>query len=164
MKLEWFLSSLLLLSALGVILARKPVFSGLSFLATLILLSGLYFELSAHFIGVLQILIYAGAILVIFMFVIILFQDAYQKLSLVDAKSSRLWLVAAASAFLVSATLLLYRLLDFSLLSKTVPEGYGSVESLGKILFVDFFFPFEAVIMIFLVALVGSVFVAKKES
>ena len=161
--MEWFLATLLLVSASGVILAKKPVMSGLFFLATLLLLSGLYFELSADFIAALQILVYAGAILVIFMFVIILFQDAYQKLALVAAKSSKLGLMVAASAFLVSFAFLFYKIIDFTLPHKNLPSNFGSVESLGKILFVDFFFPFEAVIMIFLVALIGAVRVAKKE-
>ena len=68
---QWFVCSLLIISSLGVILLPKPVHASLSFLLSLLLLAALYLELSAHFIAVLQVFVYAGAILVIFMFVII---------------------------------------------------------------------------------------------
>src|SRR5262249_51901600 len=77
---HWVLSIFLILSALGVVFSKKPVYSGLSFLLALLLLSALYVELAAEFIGIMQVLIYAGAILVIFMFVMILFQDAHQQI------------------------------------------------------------------------------------
>ena len=142
----------------------KPVFSGLSFLVTLLALSGLYFQLSAHFIAALQILVYAGAILVIFMFVIVLFQDAYQHLSRFRSKSKRYWRILAASTFLVAFAFLGERLMGVTPPLKALPAPFGTVESLGRLLFIDFFFPFEVVIMLFLIALVGSIFMAKKEN
>lgn len=161
--MEYGLGILLILSALGVILARKPVFSGLSFLVTLLALSGLYFQLSAHLIAALQILVYAGAILVLFMFVIVLFQDAYQNLNRFRVKSKRYWRLFAASTFLVALGFLGERLIGLKAPVKSMQTPFGTVESMGHLLFVDFFFPFEVVIMLFLIALVGSVFIAKKE-
>lgn len=161
--MEYGLGLLLILSALGVILAQKPVFAGLSFLVTLLALSGLYFQLSAHFIAALQILVYAGAILVLFMFVIVLFQDAYQNLSRFRSKSKRYWRIFAASVFLVALGFLGERLLGRAAPLQGLHTSFGTVESLGRLLFVDFFFPFEVVIMLFLIALVGSLFIAKKE-
>ena len=98
------LGFLLVLASLGVILCKKPVHSCLSFLLTLLLLAGLYLNLQAPFISAMQILVYAGAILVIFMFVIVLFQDAYLAIEerLLAAKIIRRMVQAREqSAFIV---------------------------------------------------------------
>src|SRR5581483_9485736 len=83
----------LILSSLGVILFKKPVHACLSFLFSLLILAGIYLQLSAEFIAVMQILVYAGAILVIFMFVIILFQDAHEQIEKFKAQNNRLFLM-----------------------------------------------------------------------
>lgn len=160
---EWIIGSILILSSLLVILVKKPVHACLSFLLTLLCLAALYLQLSAQFISVMQVLVYAGAILVIFMFVIVLFQDAYLKIQHLKAQSSPLLLFAAASSFLIVLITLGTKLSHFTTSKKALPEGYGTVESLGKALYVDFFFPFEAVILFFLVALIGALYIGKKE-
>jgi len=152
------------MASLGVILARKPVHSSLFFLLTLLSLSALYLQLSAQFIAVMQVLIYAGAILVIFMFVIVLFQDAYQQISQLQAKSAPLLLIAAATAILLTVSFLGKQLLDITPAKADTIEGFGSVQQLGQALYIDFFFPFEAVILLFLVAVVGALYIGKRET
>ena len=71
--IQWIMGLVLILSAMGVILLRKPLYACLSFLLSLLLLAAFYLQLYAEFIAVMQILIYAGAILVIFVFVIVFF-------------------------------------------------------------------------------------------
>jgi NADH-quinone oxidoreductase subunit J len=159
---QWILGSLLILSSLGVILVRKPVHASLCFLLTLLMLAALYLQLSASFIAVMQVLVYAGAILVIFMFVIILFQDAHQQIDRFPVKSSWLLLFAAASTFLLSLGIFGERLLGFTSSTEELPEGFGTVQSIGEALYVDFFFPFEAVILLFLIAVVGALYIGKK--
>lgn len=161
---EWILGAILILSSLGVILAKKPVYSCLSFLLTLLTLATIYLQLSAEFIAVMQVLVYAGAILVIFMFVIVLFQDAYVKISEKGPGSAGLLTGIASIGFAIAALAFASQLLAISSAKKALFKNYGSVESLGKSLYIDFFFPFEAVILLFLVALVGAVYIAKKES
>jgi NADH-quinone oxidoreductase subunit J len=161
--MDWILGSIILLSSLGVILARKPVYSGLSFLLMLITLSLLYLQLSAQFIAVMQVLVYAGAILVVFMFVIVLFQDAHYQIAKLRANSASLLLWSAALLFLLALVFWLTRLPFLTVTNQHLPEGYGTVETLGKALYLDFFFPFEAVILLFLVAVVGAVYTGKKE-
>lgn len=150
-----------ILSSLGVITSKKPVHSCLWFLLTLLSLASLYLQLSAPFISVMQVLVYAGAILVIFMFVIVLFQDAYLAINEYKAKSSRLWLFTGAATFITTLTLVALRFVPTSF-SKQAPSGYGSVEALGKALYIDFFFPFEAVAFLFLVAIIGALYIGKK--
>lgn len=153
---------LLILSSLGVILATKPVYSALSFLLTLLTLAVLYLELSAQFIAVMQILVYAGAILVIFMFVIVLFQDAYQQIAKFHAKSPPLLLLAAGAAFVLSLIYLGRQFFDLLPAAENVPQDFGTVQELGKALYTDFFFPFEAVTLLFLVAVIGSLYIGRK--
>ncbi len=160
--IQWILGCILILSSLGVILARKPVHSSISFLLALLTLAMLYLQLSAQFIAVMQILVYAGAILVIFMFVIVLFQDAYQQIARFDAQSAPSLLMAAAAIFVLALIFLGKRLVGFSPSSKEAPEGFGSVQAIGQALYVDFFFPFEAVILLFLIAVIGSLYIARK--
>jgi NADH-quinone oxidoreductase subunit J len=159
---QWLIGFVLILSSLGVILARKPVHASLCFLVTLLALAALYLQLSAQFIAVMQILVYAGAILVIFMFVIVLFQDAYQQLSKSEAKSTPLLLIAAAAAFLIMLVFLGKEFIGLSPAKEPLAADFGSVQALGKALYIDFFFPFEAVILIFLVALVGALYIGRR--
>ncbi len=161
--IQWILGIILILSALGVILARQPVHAALAFLVTLLTLAAFYLQLSASFIAVMQVLVYAGAILVIFMFVIILFQDAHQQIAHFQAKCKPLWLFFAASLFLLALILLGGKLIGPGVENRALPEGFGTVESIGNDLYLNFFFPFEAVILLFLVAVVGSHYIGKKE-
>lgn len=159
---QLILSILLILSSVGVIAARNPVHASLSFLASLLMLAGVYLQLSAQFIAVMQVLVYAGAILVLFMFVIILFQDAHHQIAKFEAKSTPVLLFAAGAGLLLMFIVLEKSLLDLVPEEKALPKGFGSVETLGQALYIDFFFPFEAVILIFLVALIGALYIGKK--
>ncbi|MBA3816045.1 MAG: NADH-quinone oxidoreductase subunit J [Parachlamydiaceae bacterium] len=159
---QWILGMILVLSSLGVIMVRKPVHACLSFLLTLLSLATLYLQLSAEFIAVIQILVYAGAILVIFMFVIILFQDAHQKIEEEEPKSSKVLLSLAGIAFILSFGLLARQLMGLVSMNEKLPADYGTVQAIGKSLYIDFFFPFEAIVMVFLVAIVGALYIGKK--
>ena len=161
---QWFLGILLIISSLGVILTPKPVQACLSFLLTLLTLAALYLQLSAEFIAVMQVLVYAGAILVLFMFVIILFQDAHQQIDSLRAKSAPVLLFVAAFSFVLLLGVLGSRLLGISNAQAPPENGFGTVESLGRALYIDFFFPFEAVILLFLVAVIGALYIGKKET
>lgn len=160
--IQWIVGIGIVLSSLGVILAKKPVHSCLYFLLTLFGLASLFLQLAAPFIAVMQVLVYAGAILVIFMFVIVLFQDAHLAINDYKAHVKPYWLIASAAAFLVTLTLLAERLSHLSPLKEVLPDGYGSPQAIGRALYVDFFFPFEAVALLFLVAIVGALYIGKK--
>lgn len=161
---QWFLGFILLLSSIGVLAVRKPIYASLSFLLSLLILAIFYSELSAEFIAVMQILVYAGAILVIFVFVIILFQDAYERISNYESKTKPFLLSFALTSFLLSLFLLGTRyFFHIPFKEGELTEGFGSVQGLGKALYLDFFFPFEAVTLLFLVAIVGALYIAKRE-
>lgn len=159
---QWILGIILVLSSLGVILVRKPVHACLSFLLTLLTLATLYLQLSAEFIAVIQILVYAGAILVIFMFVIVLFQDAHQKIEEDQPKSSKVLLSLAGVAFALALAFLAKQLIGLVSKTEMLTVDFGTVQSIGKSLYIDFAFPFEAIVMVFLVAIVGALYIGKK--
>lgn len=157
------LGVLMIISSIGVIITKKPVHSSLWFLLTLVLLAALYLQLSADFIAVMQLLIYAGAILVLFMFVIVIFQDAYQKIAMVKAKSLPALLIFAACTLLLTFLLIGTKYVEHAPSSHSLASnGFGSVEALGRALYLDFFFPFEAVVLLFLIALVGALYIGRK--
>ena len=161
--IQSILGLILILSSLGVILARKPVHATLSFLLTLITLAVFYLELDAQFIAVMQIWVYAGAILVIFMFVIILFQDAHEQIAKFHKNGHPTILFIVSVAFLLQLILEGERLIGFSPAEGSISSTFGTVQSLGKELYTAFFFPFEAVVLLFTVAVVGGLFIGKKE-
>lgn len=160
----WLSGLVLILSAAGVILLKKPVHATLSFMLTLATLSTLYLQLHAPFIAVMQIWVYAGAILVIFMFVIVLFQDAHAQIEKFHTRSYPLFLISACLVFVLLMILEGNRLLNLSVFKETKLDGFGSVQSIGKELYIDFFFPFEAVVLLFMVSIIGAVYIGKKEN
>ncbi len=161
---QWILGITLILSAIGVVSLRKPIHASLSFLLSLIVLAVFYLQLSAEFIAVMQILVYAGAILVIFVFVIVLFQDAYQQMARFKSQSQPQFLTIAGIAFVVALSFFGSKLIHLANFNQTLPQEFGSVHGIGRALYLDFFFPFEAVILLFLVAIVGALYIAKKEN
>lgn len=159
---SWFLGAILILASLGVIVVRKPVHAALSFLLALLMLAALYLQLSAEFVAVMQILVYAGAILVIFMYVIVLFQDAHEQISQFKANSAPWFLWISAGAFVLALGFFGFQLIGYTPLKGTLPRDFGTPEELGLALYIDFFFPFEAVIFLFLIALIGAVYIGRK--
>lgn len=158
----WIIGCVLIISSLGMITARKPVHSSLFFLLNLLSLAALYIQLSAEFIAIMQILVYAGAILVLFMFVIILFQDAHAQINQFKPQAKETFLVIAGTIFVISLIYLGIHFWNLPTSTHPLPEDFGTVQELGHALYLNFFFPFEAVILLFLIAVVGSLYTAKK--
>ncbi len=163
--IQWILSFVLLFSSLGILMARQPVHAALSFLLTLLTLALYYVQLQAPFIAVMQILVYAGAVLVIFLFVIILFQDAHDKIAQLASKSHPILIFFTLGIFMC-AFIFLGKLLLLNTISSSekLPVNYGTVQSLGEALYIDYFFPFEAIIVLFLIAIIGAFYLGKKEA
>ncbi|HRD55347.1 MAG TPA: NADH-quinone oxidoreductase subunit J [Parachlamydiaceae bacterium] len=159
---EVFLGSLLILSSILTVSLKNPVHASLTFLAALLTLATVYIERSAEFIGIMQVLVYAGAILIIFMFVIIMFQDAHEKLNEFKPKTGKSFVLTAAGMFLAATLYLLKSFLQVSDKPTELKNGFGTVQNLGQALYLDFFFPFESVVFLFLVAIIGAFYMGKK--
>lgn len=167
LSIQFLLGMLLILSSLGVILLKNPVHASLSFLVTLMTVAVFFLELSAEFIAVMQVLIYAGAILVIFIFALVLFQDAYQQIYSHPAKVGLFPSFLAITTILALFTFFYHRMkgLDYTAMThEALHATFGTAEGIGRALYTQYLFPFEAVVLLFLVALVGSLYLAKKEN
>lgn len=138
---------------------RNPVTAVMSLVATFFGLAALYASLSAHFLAVIQVLVYAGAIMVLFIFVVmILNREESTLVSLRGLVTRALGLVAALYLFRVFAQVAVPAAMT---LPAAVPETFGTVGSIGDILFREFLFPFEAISLLLLVAIVGGVVVSR---
>jgi NADH-quinone oxidoreductase subunit J len=149
--------------ALGVIFNTSPVGSAMCLIGMMLGLSGIFVLLQAHFVAILQIIIYAGAIMVLFMFVIML-------LNLKEAASSD-WVMRDKNLFIsiMSGVLtvgILYKIVDVIFMtelnsSATLPDSFGTVATIGESLFTDFVLPFEVASLLLLAAMIGAVVLAK---
>jgi NADH-quinone oxidoreductase subunit J len=165
MKIEYvwyFLTFLTLLSALMTILVKNPVHSVLYLILTFFMLSAHYVLLNAQFLAIVNIAVYAGAIMVLFLFVIMFINLRENN----DEQKSNLIKISAA---ILGGILLILFIGVFKTSITTVDSlGFksqtGMVENLGKVLFRDYLLPFELVTVLFFVAMVGAVMLAKREA
>jgi NADH-quinone oxidoreductase subunit J len=149
--------------ALGVIFNTSPVGSAMCLIAMMLGLAGIFVLLQAHFVAILQVIIYAGAIMVLFMFVIML-------LNLKEAVSAD-WVTRSNNLFIsimtgVLAIGILYKILDVIFMPElnspaTLPDSFGTVATIGEALFTDFVLPFEVASLLLLAAMIGAVVLAK---
>ena len=151
-------------SAVMVILQRNPVNSALYLILNFFCLSGLYLTLNAQFIAMVQVLVYAGAIMVLFLFVIMLLNLGDDK-RLREHLGVRTYLGIGFSVGLVLELLyiFMYRSGNTMLQQSSNSVEIGTVEYIGKVLFSKFIFPFEITSLLLLAAIVGAVMLAKKK-
>jgi len=160
--LFWFLSALALVSAIMVLISKNPVHSVLWLIATFFAISGHYILLNAQFIAIVNLIVYAGAIMVLFLFVIMLMNlDAA-----IEPKRS-MWMKFAGviSGGLLLAVLLSVVRTSVDLTNKTAQLNTGDIgliKNLGNTLFTQYAVPFEISSVLFLSAMVGAVVIGKK--
>jgi NADH-quinone oxidoreductase subunit J len=155
----FIVAGLLIVSSVLVVFQRNVVHSAVALVAALFLIAVLFLSLHAPMVGVLQILVYAGAIMVLFLFVIMLLNPVGLE------QRRNLWWVAGSFSGLLLIAMLAPVL--FNLQSAQDPivatELFGSPEELARSLFTDFVLPFEIASVLLLVAIIGAVVLAKKE-
>ncbi|WP_276498898.1 NADH-quinone oxidoreductase subunit J [Pontibacter litorisediminis] len=164
-SLFFFLASLTLLCALMVVISKNPVHSVLFLIITFFTISGHYVLLNAQFLAVVNIIVYAGAIMVLFLFVI-MFLNIKKTGGDETIKASTLSKFAGAIAGGLLFVVLVAALKDASVVGfnpDTYDSQVGMVENLGYVLFTDYLLPFELASVLFLVSMVGAVMIGKKE-
>lgn len=150
--------------ALVTITRRSAVSALVALIATFCALAGLYATLSAHFLAILQVLVYAGAIMSLFVFAVMMVsKDDVQPISLRGLFLRVGGVLGTAYLFYRIAWIVMnQRETDVLATAATLPiPDYGSVGSVGRLLFSDFLFPFEALSLLLLVAVVGGVLVSR---
>lgn len=160
--LFWFLSALALISAIMVLISKNPVHSVLWLIAVFFAISGHYILLNAQFLAIVNLIVYAGAIMVLFLFVIML-----MNLNAETEPKRSVWMKFAGviSGGLLLAVLVSVIRTSVDLSAKTAEMKTGDIgliQNLGKVLFTDYAVPFEISSVLFLSAMVGAVVIGKK--
>src|ERR1039458_2976047 len=139
--------------------SRNPVTSAMFLVLTIVSLAGLFVLLHAFFLAAVQVLVYAGAVMVLFLFVIMLLDlktEERRKITVLSIVGGLLSVGAILAIFLSS-------LLHAPLRATDSPALEGSTVRLGKLLFTEYLLPFEVVSVLLLVAMVGVVLLSKKD-
>ncbi len=156
-----FLAVLAIASAVGMILTRNTVNSALLLVLNLLSVAGLYLVLQAQFLALIQVLVYAGAIMVLFLFVIMLL-NLDEEESFFD--KIRVKYIVAFLLGVVIFGQILYSLGGITDLLPEISEEMefaGTVEALGDVLYTDFLFAFEMTAILLTAAVVGAIMIAQ---
>jgi len=150
-------------SGLLVVVQRHAIYSALFLIITMGSLSGLYILLEAHFVWAVQVLVYAGAIMVLFLFVIMLLNLPREDVPWAARDLRRIVLALILGGVLLIQLVLVVGLrFGSGAKAHAVAAGFGTTELVGQLLFTRFLFPFEITSVILLVAIVGAMVLAKK--
>ncbi len=160
--LFWLLTIMAISCALGVVLSRNPVNSVLFLIATFFSISGHYILMNAQFLAIVNIIVYAGAIMVLFLFVIMLMNLNAD----VEPQKSRLVQFAGIISGGILFLVILAALRDARTHGTLEREAtdIGLIKNLGKTLFQNYVLPFEISSVLFLSAMIGAIVIGKKES
>lgn len=156
----YLFAALSVVSALGMVLnVRNTVASAMSLVVTMVSLAILFLILEAHLIAALQIMVYAGAIVVVFLFVVMLLNLRRDEFP--AQRQLGLKITATTVAGLLAVAFL--RFIPGSLPAvQELPEGFGGYKAVGRVLYSDFVLPFEVTSLLLLSAIVGAVVLAKR--
>ena len=156
-------AALALASAVVVVVHRNPVHSVMSLVVTLVSLAGLFVMLGAPFVAALQVLIYTGAILVLFLFVLMLLNVQRERASLAGGGGQRWAASLCAAAFAALTAVLLWRS-HGEAPAAPLGEELVSLQALARRLFGELLLPFEIVGLLLLAAVIGATVLARRPS
>jgi NADH-quinone oxidoreductase subunit J len=160
----WIFAVLTVVFSAQVVLRRNPVHAAVSLVAAFFFLAGLYVLLAAHLIAILQVMVYAGAVMVLFVFVIMLLNLKEEELG---EERITAWKIIGGISIVITTGLI-----AFLALGNAYPTGFlrdmarsqpafGSVKGVGQALYIASVLPFEVTSLLLTIAVVGAVVVAK---
>lgn len=160
-NLFYFLSFVAILSALLVVFSRSPIYSVIYLIITFFAIAGHYILLNAQFLAIVHVIVYAGAIMVLFLYVIML-------LNLNEATEPHKSNLIKIAAVICAGLLMVVFVGALKGAEQLTPMGVadtnmGTVKNLGRILFTDFMLPFEIASVLLLAAMVGAVMLGKRD-
>lgn len=160
----WFLSVLAVGSSLLMIISKSPVHSILYLILTFFAISGHYILLNAQFLAIVNVIVYAGAIMVLFLFVVMLMNLNAAS----EPQQKNKWILyiggIAGGSLLVVIVAALKQSATTTQLVQMNGGNAGLIKNLGVSLFTDYVFPFEISSVLFLSAMIGAVVISKKEA
>lgn len=159
--LFWFLTALALLGAVGVVSSKNPIYSVLCLIVVFFAISGHYVLMNAQFLAIVNIIVYAGAIMVLFLFVVMLMnlnsdaepvKNVYMKMAGIISGLTLMIVMVAALSHAETHNVVMRR-----------GTSVGLIKNLGNALFNKYVVPFEISSVLFLSAMVGAVIIGKKD-
>lgn len=162
----WIIASITVVSALLMVASRNLVHSVVYMVISFIAIGALFVQLQAEFVAAVQILVYAGGIVVLFLFVVMLVNlGEVNQIEYLHAQ----WLPAAVLALAIVAEIG-FLLWGSAAMLRHAPEraevvlrgGIGNTETLGMMLYTDYLFPFEVASLLLLVAMIGAIYMSRK--
>ncbi len=159
--LFWLLSALAIVGAIGVISCKNPIYGVLWLIIVFFAISGHYVLMNAQFLAIVNIIVYAGAIMVLFTFVVMF-------INLNEHPEIPKNIYVKAAGIIAGLCLLIVLVAALSRASENntqlrIDTGVGLIKNLGRTLFNDYVVPFEISSVLFLSAMVGAVIIGKKE-
>lgn len=159
----FYFALVIAVSSMLVVALRNPIYSALSLLIMFFHVAGLYITLHAEFLAAVQVIVYAGAILVLYLFVVMLL-NLHQ-----DDRYHRQWPVAGVIGLTLVVEAVMLSLVKGRAIpsapanTETAVEGIGNTEALGDVLYSTYLFPFEVASLILLAAMIGAIILAKRD-
>jgi len=160
----WIFAVLTVVLAGQVVLRRNPAHAAVSLVGAFFFLAGIYVLLAAHLIAILQVMVYAGAVMVLFVFVIMLLNLKEEELG---HERLTAWKIIGGASIVITVGLIAFLALGNAYptgllrdMARTQP-GFGSVKGVGQALYIASVLPFEVTSLLLTVAIVGAVVVAK---
>ncbi|MBP6335154.1 MAG: NADH-quinone oxidoreductase subunit J [Bacteroidia bacterium] len=161
LQLFYFLSFLAIICALMMVVSKNPVHSVLYLILTFFAIAGHYILMNAQFLAAVHIIVYAGAIMVLFLYVIMMLNLNAE----VEPHKSKLLKIAATftGGLLMVVMVGVIRGASETVALNPPDQNIGLIKNLGKVLYTDYMLPFEVSSILLLAAMVGSVMIGKKE-
>jgi NADH-quinone oxidoreductase subunit J len=155
---------LAVIGAVTLILAREPIHSALSLILVMVSLAVLYLLLGAEFIAAVQVIVYAGAIMVLFVFVIMLLNAGVEERTDFSKLAKFAGLPLGIVLLLALAHFMAHSFIGHQIANGSAASSTSvSTEALSKMLFRQYLFPFEATSILILIAILGALVLAKKD-
>ena len=155
----YLFAAVLIMASLAVVLARNPLYNVLSLVVVIFSLSSLFILLEAFFVGIILLLVYAGAVLIFFLFVVMCLNLNAPTFTTIEQSRFRLLGGLAGLTFLYGFSLAFKSFLAAQTIGPSSIRG--TVEAIGRILFTDYLLPFELTSLLLLIAIFGIVSLAK---
>ena len=149
-------------SSVAMILQRNPIYCVLLLIMVMISIAGLYLMLDAQFVAIIQIVVYAGAIMVLFLFVIMLLNLSREEGGVFRIQKPLAVLLAALLFLPVAAMIMSYAGGGSAPPAAGGDAGFGEVEQIGTLLFTKYLLPVEIAAVLLLIAIVGAVVLTRK--
>jgi NADH-quinone oxidoreductase subunit J len=158
-------ASICAVSAVLMITRPNPIISALFLVLNFGSLAGLYLTLNAQFIAVAQVIVYAGAIMVFFLFVIMLINPEKEKRFFEEKTKLRIFIVTIVALVLIQIVYVIFISKPFNVVSPEVSRSVqaGTIENIGREMFTNYILPFEAAGYLLLSATIGAMVLAKKK-